>query len=311
MTAFSDGPSLAQSPEARDFFREQGYLVARKLIPADLCEQVLTAFQQDIKPSDKSFMRQTTTRPEKHNLSEHGLMTNPMLDVHQIEHLEAQNFKQAALQVFTAPTLGSALRELMADEPVLVQSMYFESSRGTDAHMDTHFIDAQVPGSLIGAWIAVEDIDELGGRFCVYPNSNRLLDEGAFPDEVYDLAHAYQDQSVSVIRGYQLEKKTFSLKEVTKTRRLLVKLLKASGVEQFAPSLRQGDVVFFAARTLHGSLKPGAPVLEPGVLGAGSGSYSRNSLTSHWVPKSQGLLRYLKIEEPMNLHNLNDTWIRQ
>ncbi len=308
---FSDGPLLEDAKAARHFFREKGYLIARNLIPATACKGVLSAFQTNIKPSDALFMRQTTTRAEKHNLSAHGLMTNPMLDVHEITEPEHQLFRDAALDVFTSSGLNKALSALLDDEPVMVQSMYFESSRGTDAHVDSHFIDATEPGRLIGAWIAVQDIDELGGRFCVYPESNRLAEDGVFDAEVTQVAQEYERQSLSVIRGYQLEKKSFSLKEVTKTRRLLMQLIKQSGVRVFAPPMNEGDVLFFSSQTLHGSLKPGAPTLEPGELGQGQGQYSRNSLTCHWVPKQQGLMRYRKVVEPMNLNYHNQTWIHQ
>ncbi|MCB1042391.1 MAG: phytanoyl-CoA dioxygenase family protein [Acidobacteria bacterium] len=307
MTNWPEGPATPGSE--RSFLQEHGYLVARGLVPADVCTRAKEAFLSEIKPSDDAFMRQTTTRAERHNLSEYGLMTNPMLDVHNIQtHLP---FTEAVLGVFTHQSLQATLNELLGDQPVMVQSMYFESSRGTDAHMDSHFMDTEERGALLGAWIALEDIDVLGGRFCVYPKSNRLLEDGAFEPQITQLARAYEDQSVSVIQGYQLHGKSFSLKEVTKTRKYLMSLIRASGVEPYAPALNCGDVVFFSSRTLHGSLKPGSSELTPGLLGQGAGSYSRHSLTCHWIPKNQGLVFYHAIRDPLQLVSRHGTLFRQ
>ena len=45
------------------------------------------------------------------------------------------------------------------------QNMFFDKSVGTVDHFDSWYLDTDPPGSLIGAWFALEDIDGKGGTF--------------------------------------------------------------------------------------------------------------------------------------------------
>jgi len=264
---------------AIEFFHCFGFVVVRGVVPRDRCEAARETFLRVAKPYDGLLMRQTTTRLEHHNISEQGLMTNPILDFHKIDVDSLGGFRRAGLDVLSEPKLAACLRALMHDDPVLVQTMYFESSRGTDPHMDAHFIDSTRPGSLIGCWIALEAIHPEGGRFTFYPGSHRLDDPDAFDDAVVDAARAFERHSVDVIQGYQLDHKSASLTKITKQRRLLRRLIKASQLEPYTPELDAGDLVFFGSKVIHASLKPGFS------------GYTRHSVTAHFVPASTGIRR--------------------
>ena len=291
---------IEQPEEAARFYHENGYMVARGLIPEETCAKTLNAFRSHIKPFDGRLMRQTTSRPERHNISEQGLITNPMLDVHETCRGVFPEFYDAATEVLLHRNIVDTLTELFQDDPLMVQTMYFESSRGTDPHMDTHFIDSTKFGQLAGVWIALEDIGEEAGRFSVYPKSHRIYDETLFDVETREIAEAYEAHQIATIRGYQIEGKSFSLTSVTKARRLFNKLIKASGLQAYHPPLKAGDVVFFSSYCMHGSAKPKY-----------EGGGSRNSLTAHWVGKSNGYTRCRVLPGlPLKLEQVRGAWVQ-
>lgn len=285
--------------EIRQTYADEGFIVARGLIDRALCERTRDLFAEQVRPFEGRILRQTTSKQERHNINEYGHVTNPMLDVHETMRDQFPAFHNAVLDVFTEPKLVETVEAILQEQAIMVQSMYFESSRGTDPHMDTHFIDATEKGRLIGVWIALEDIDEKAGRFCVYPKSHRIYEDGLFSPEAREAAHAYEDHSCSVIRGYQLEGKSFSLNSVTKSRRLLRKYLEVAGFEPYAPALKAGDVIMFSSLAIHSSNKP---------TGLGQ---TRNSVTCHWVPKACGYSRHGIYEPiPADLIQVRDVWMQ-
>lgn len=87
-----------------------------------------------------------------------------------------------ALQMMKLPIIKRALAQLMGDEAVGVQSMYFykePGSKGQAAHQDYFYIKNQ-PNTMIAGYIALEDIDEENGCLWVIPGSQKsgLLSHG-------------------------------------------------------------------------------------------------------------------------------------
>ena len=54
----------------------------------------------------------------------------------------------------------------------MIHTMYFDGNQKTWAHRDSHYIDAEETGRMIGVWIAAEDIDPGAGPFYVYARSH-------------------------------------------------------------------------------------------------------------------------------------------
>ncbi len=291
--------AAAALPDALDFFEQNGYAVLRNAVPRDLCGQLKATFLNRVKPFEGPLLRVNTTRAETHNFSEHGLMTNPLLDVHDIDRAQFPEFHQTVRDILSRSGTVDILSAFLKDEPALVQSMYFESSRGTDPHFDSHIFDASEVGRLRGFWLALEDIDDDAGRFVVYPRSHLLGQDGVFSDAANQAAREYESFSVNLIQGYHLEKKTFSLNSVLKSRKLLTATLSKSGIQQLPLSLRAGDAAVFSSLMLHASLKPG------------KSGQSRHSLTAHFIPKSAGFQRYRKVDEPLNLTPFGRAWIHE
>ena len=268
------------------YYQEHGYVVGRKLVDPGACDQLKTLFLEKVKPYKGPILRQTTTRPESHNFSVQGFMTNPILQIQDMREPLFTSFRAAALAIAADPAYVAAVAQLTNDDPILIQSMYYESGRGTEPHADTHFLDSQDYGRMVGTWVALEDIPEAAGRFFVYPDSH-LLGSDHFGSQICDEFRAYEAMALGTINNYRDADKNFTrqFREVKRTQKAIAQLLERAGLTLRAPALQKGDVVFWGSRMFHGSLRPNDP------------SFTRNSMTAHFVPASRGLVRsHRKIE---------------
>lgn len=81
-----------------------------------------------------------------------------------------------ALQMMKLPIVRGALAQLLDDEAVGVQSMYFykePGAHGQAAHQDYYYIRND-PNSLTAAWVAMEYTNEENGCLYVIPGSHKL-----------------------------------------------------------------------------------------------------------------------------------------
>ncbi|MPY72055.1 MAG: phytanoyl-CoA dioxygenase family protein [Alphaproteobacteria bacterium] len=249
------------------YYRENGYVVLRNLIPADHCAAVGGWFDVEVKPSTGYIYRQTTANPERHVFSQGGHMMNPILNIQSLDQRCFANFRAAGLTLMTLPALQAAVRQLIGENPTLVQSMFFEGNPVTWAHQDTYYLDGERPGSMVGAWIALEDIDAGAGRFFIYPGSHRLT---------------IQRHSGEIGIAYHHDR----------YKDLVVDMICLRELECRAPALRRGDVLFWSSRSIHGSL----PTTRP--------ECSRRSVTAHFIPESSRLLQFQSRVQRLSLQRI-------
>ena len=159
------GPDWRDEQEFAAHYRDQGYVIARGLVPVALADEAVIAFEAEVKPFRGPILRQLTTRMEEHRFSPDGYMMNPILSVQDLSEEQFPAFRRSSLAVLTCPQVQRVLRGLAGEAVTCVESMYFESSaRGTITHADGHFMDASVPGAMIASWYALEDIHAGAGR---------------------------------------------------------------------------------------------------------------------------------------------------
>ncbi|MEK3890496.1 phytanoyl-CoA dioxygenase family protein [Bacillus sp. FSL K6-3431] len=92
-----------------------------------------------------------------------------------------------SLQMMKLPIVRGVLAQMLGDEAVGIQSMYFYKSPGSPgqaAHQDYYYIHNE-PNTLTAAWIAMEDVDEENGCLWVLPGSHKegLLSHGRVKDK--------------------------------------------------------------------------------------------------------------------------------
>src|SRR6185503_14124836 len=141
------------------YYRENGYVIAEKLVAASLIDDLLDAYRREILPSKSKFYRQNTNRYEANVITEHGYVANCFLDIHSYRRFDA--LRRASLEILFHPSILAALNNITGfDDLNLMQSMLFDANTATPPHQDWWYLDSVPGGNLLAAWIALEDIHE-------------------------------------------------------------------------------------------------------------------------------------------------------
>jgi phytanoyl-CoA hydroxylase len=254
--------------EAAKYLESEGYVVVRGLLDPAACAAIRQSFATEVKPYGGFLYRQATAKAERNQFNALGHVMNPLLNLQDLDAARFPRLRNESLEAFTSPAITGVLRTLFGEDPKLVQTMYFEGNSETWAHQDTYYLDSEHVGSMVAAWIALEDIHPGAGRFFVYARSHQVDVRKNGGD--FDIAFHHD-----------------------RYKKLIVELIRSQGLEMRAPALCAGDVLFWSAKTIHGSLRTQET------------TRTRQSLTAHYIPKSHRFLQLQSRIKPLHLieHN--------
>jgi phytanoyl-CoA hydroxylase len=259
---------LDQPEDIRKYYSENGYVVVRGLLPRTLCDRANVSFEAEVKPFSGFIYRQASANPERHIFTNEGYMLNTILNVQSLDRHHFGSFRQAGLDLLTHANMQRAISTILGEPGKLVQSMYFDGNPVTWPHQDTYYLDAEEIGRMTAAWVATEDIAPGAGRFFIYPKSH-LIDMAKNGGN-FDIAFhhdRYKELVKRVIREHKLACR--------------------------APALSKGDVLFWAAKTIHGSLRTTEP------------TRSRRSFTAHFIPDRSRFLQFQTRVRPLKTEFVN------
>lgn len=224
MVATAAATATAQAkPQHTEAFERDGYVVVRALFS-----------QQDIDAIRSTFMTQAKDGPVE-GLSEiRRRADGPTYDpsdplafyprmMHPHRHPELA-VGPVAMKYMMHPSLHPILRDIMGEEPVAVQSMFYfkpPGARGQDLHQDNFYLRVK-PGTCMAAWMAIDDADEGNGGMVVVPGTQNM--EIACPQES-DKTRFFTDHHVEP----------------------------PAGLKPVSVNLNAGDVLFFNGSLIHGS----------------------------------------------------------
>ena len=262
--------NVEDATSLRTYYADNGYAVVRGLVSIDACKKIRELWSAEVKPSQSFIYRQATAKAERHTFNANGWVMNPILNLQSVCPREFPNFRRYAVEnILTSDGLSAGFSALLEEQPKVVQSMYFEGNAATWEHQDSYYLDSERVGSMVAAWVALEDIDAEAGRFFVCPKSH-LLDLGK-QNSQNNIADHHEDYIQSVVH---------------KVREL--------GLEIRAPALKAGDVLFWNSWTIHGSLD------------SQSETHSRASITCHAIPVSHRFMQLQARIVPTPTELVND-----
>jgi phytanoyl-CoA hydroxylase len=247
--------NISQTAEIKAYYEDNGYVIVRGGIDAETCDRIRSLWEREVKPFDGHIYRQATARSERHKFNEKGWVMNPILNLQSVDPHNFPEFREFATQcVLSHPNLTKGFNTLLSDTPKIVQSMYFEGNSATWEHQDSYYLDSEQLGAMAAGWIAIEDISAEAGRFFICPGSHKIdLIKQQKDNNIADNHEAYIQQVVERIRTLKLEIR--------------------------APFLQKGDILFWHAFTIHGSLD------------SQDEQHSRSSITCHAIPNSHRFLQ--------------------
>ena len=226
----------------KDKYNEQGYIIVRNLINDNYISKIIASLEIFKKENRYYFTQNNHNWVKSGDITKEGFLLNSIQSP--TKQPNCGQLKLDIEDVISSPEIYKVLKEINGSEKFINwQNMLFDRSTGTVDHADTWYLDTDPRGEMIAAWISLEDINELAGRFFIYPKSHKIN----IPENTNQLIKS------------NLEYVKF-IKEFLKQKKL----------KRYAPDLRKGDVLFWHPFTIHGSLNQK------------DSQYSRKSLTAHY-----------------------------
>ena len=207
------------SDEQLQCFREQGYLIVRGAFIAAQVAEIRDTFMEMGKSGPVEGLSEVRT-----NI---GDSSDPLLKYPRMMQPHLHTDKPVgplARRYMLDPAIGQMLCELMGEEPIAVQSMFYfkpPGARGQDLHQDNYYLRVS-PGTCLAAWIAIDDADMENGGMVLVPGTHNMA--VACPERA-DSSKFFTTDHVDVPTGKQ----------------------------EVPALLKAGDVLFFNGSVIHGS----------------------------------------------------------
>jgi phytanoyl-CoA hydroxylase len=256
----SEDPSarfvVGDAKNAKEYYERYGYVILHGLFSAETCDQARNLWNDEIKPHNGHIYRQATAKAERHVKNKNGWVMNPILNLQSVDPRHFPDFRKFSTHsILSHGPLHDAFAAFLGESPKIVQSMYFEGNSATWEHQDSYYLDSEVPGEMCAAWISLDDIAPTAGRFFICPGSHKIrLQDHSLYNNVAEHHDAYILSVVEEIRN-----RKFDIR---------------------APLMSKGDVLFWNAWTIHGSLD------------SQDATHSRSSITCHAIPRSRKFLQH-------------------
>ncbi|MCC5829847.1 MAG: phytanoyl-CoA dioxygenase family protein [Phycisphaeraceae bacterium] len=145
-------------------WRDRGFIIVRKLFDQALVEDIRDRFDQlarEGQPVDGHWAPALDT-------------DDPLARYPRVMH--PHRFDELSRKAMLHPAIRACLRDLMGQEPVACQSMYYfkpPQSPGQALHQDNFYLAVR-PGTCIAAWTAIDQADPENGGMYMVPESHRL-----------------------------------------------------------------------------------------------------------------------------------------
>jgi phytanoyl-CoA hydroxylase len=238
------------SAEQRRSFRNDGFLVIPGFFEHDEVATALAAYESvwrdqpyDVVVDTEMSMRRVRATDLTESERRQPFKVNDL-------YLRDSSLREALL----SQRLGRILQELLADEPVICNTLSIEYGTQQADHLDTLFMTPRTDGRLVATWMALEDVHADAGPLRYYPESNHIepyrFRDGSFHVNGPEMDR-WGDYMAAEVERYGLAEDRFLA--------------------------RKGDLLLWDAWLLHG----GSEICTPGL--------TRSSLVTHYFTKGDCL----------------------
>tara|TARA_B100000073_G_scaffold185662_1_gene153651 strand:- start:356 stop:1303 length:948 start_codon:yes stop_codon:yes gene_type:complete len=206
-----------------ELFKKQGYVVIENAFRSDTLDQILNSLERiKLSKNPPFYFSQATHRYLPIELDKNGYLKESILGF--TRNWGLKQLSKLGEDLLLGQIMIKNLEMVFPQYSGFLQqnNMLFDASIGTVDHIDSWYLDTYPKGSLIGAWIALEDINPDSGPFRVYPGSHLKV----LPYELQKLEHK------DFLGEIEKIKKQFKCKELI---------------------LKKGDLVFWHPFTIHGA----------------------------------------------------------
>jgi phytanoyl-CoA hydroxylase len=258
------GTITAEEHELLSHFLEYGYLRLSLSDSRHAVEQLTRDLDRlwREKPADLSYafdaphLRPLSTSDEARD-------RQPPYRIH-----EVQSHSLAARSLYLHPRLHRMAGLILGEAPVAIQSILFEYGSAQALHRDPVVVPIAVPGHLVAAWIALEDIDPAAGPLMYIPRSHR------FPPFEFRPA------------AYIFDPTTMGQEDLALEAAWLEAQMRAHDVQPELFTPKEGEVLIWHSALYHG----GGPILDR--------SRTRRSFVVHFSSRRHHRVAALTLEEP-------------
>lgn len=214
--------SASLSDQQIALFREQGYLIVHGLLNAQQIAEIRDTFMEAGRNGPVEGLSEF-----RHGGRDAYSPTDPLSKYPRMMHPHLHMDKPVgplARKYMLSPAIGQVLEDLMGEEPLAVQSMFYfkpPGARGQDLHQDNYYLRVS-PGTCMAVWIAIDDADPDNGGMVLVPGTQDM--QVVCPDKA-DPTKFFTTEHVDV----------------------------PPGKKEVPAILKAGDVLFFNGSVIHGS----------------------------------------------------------
>jgi phytanoyl-CoA hydroxylase len=209
-------------------WRRDGFIVLKNVVDTVCIEELLA-----------HYYRAWEERPMCNILWEGGGVTRlsdaPSRDElthHHYRLMDFHNLSEAGRSIALHPTIIKYVRLILDDDPVCMQSLFFEYGSEQGMHQDFPWVCPDILSHLIGCFVACEDSKEENGGLMYYPGSHLV--------RKFDFGNG----SIKYTGGNEEKVKSFE--------EHLFKECKRMGLQEEILRVHKGDVLLWHAALVHG-----------------------------------------------------------
>jgi len=239
--------------EIKEYYQSQGYVVIKNILSHEKIDNFIEQYQKVKRNKLFIYYSQSLHLPLRPKITSEGFIEESIERVRDL--IFFPRFSKSVSNCLIDRKISDLLSTISgSSNHTLWQNMFFDKSTGTVEHQDHYYLDTDPPGSLIGAWYALEDIHPESGCFFVIPGSHK----GSV------IGHKNLSSDIEGIKSLAPEH--------DEMRKKIMNLIREHKCEYKAFPLNKGDVLLWHPNTIHGAYANTNP------------KFSRKSFTAHFYP---------------------------